>query len=32
MGAVLFYSTLLVLLNLAVDVGYTLLDPRVELK
>jgi len=31
MGAVLFYSTLLVLLNLIVDVAYTLLDPRVEL-
>jgi oligopeptide transport system permease protein len=32
MGAVLFYSTLLVLLNLMVDVAYTLLDPRVELR
>lgn len=32
MGAVLFYSTLLILLNLAVDVIYTFLDPRVELR
>jgi oligopeptide transport system permease protein len=32
MGAVLFYSTLLILLNLAVDVAYTLIDPRVELR
>jgi oligopeptide transport system permease protein len=32
MGAVLFYSTLLILLNLVVDIAYTLLDPRVELR
>ena len=30
MGTVLFYSTLLILLNLLVDVAYKLLDPRVE--
>jgi oligopeptide transport system permease protein len=30
MGSVLFYSTLLILLNLVVDVAYTYLDPRVE--
>jgi oligopeptide transport system permease protein len=32
MGTVLFYSSLLVVLNLAVDVAYTVLDPRVELR
>lgn len=32
MGTVLFYSTLLILMNLAVDVVYTWLDPRVEYK
>lgn len=32
MGAVLFYSTLLIFLNLAVDIAYTRLDPRVELR
>jgi oligopeptide transport system permease protein len=32
MGTVLFYSTLLMLFNLAVDITYTFLDPRVELK
>jgi oligopeptide transport system permease protein len=31
MGTVLFYSTLLMLLNLAVDLAYRALDPRVEL-
>ena len=31
MGTVLFYSTLLILLNLMVDIAYTVLDPRVEL-
>jgi oligopeptide transport system permease protein len=31
MGTVLFYSTLLMLLNLAVDLTYKVLDPRVEL-
>jgi oligopeptide transport system permease protein len=31
MGTVLFYSTLLMLLNLAVDLAYRRLDPRVEL-
>ncbi|MGD8396623.1 MAG: ABC transporter permease subunit [Candidatus Eiseniibacteriota bacterium] len=30
MGSVLFYSTLLILLNLMVDVAYHYLDPRVE--
>jgi oligopeptide transport system permease protein len=32
MGTVLFYSTLLMLLNLAVDLAYRMLDPRVELE
>jgi oligopeptide transport system permease protein len=32
MGVVLFYAMFLMLLNLAVDVAYTWLDPRVELK
>ena len=31
MGTVLFYSTLLMLLNLAVDLAYRAVDPRVEL-
>ena len=31
MGAVLIYSSLVILFNLAVDVGYSLLDPRVRL-
>jgi oligopeptide transport system permease protein len=32
MGVVLFYAMFLMLLNLVVDVAYTWLDPRVELK
>jgi oligopeptide transport system permease protein len=32
MGTVLFYSVLLMLLNLTVDIAYHLLDPRVELE
>ncbi|MEZ5987965.1 MAG: ABC transporter permease [Planctomycetota bacterium] len=31
MGCVLLYTTLVYLMNLLVDVGYTVLDPRVEL-
>ncbi len=31
MGVVLFYASFLMLFNLLVDVGYTVLDPRVEL-
>ena len=31
MGVVLFYSTLLVLFNLVVDVMYRWVDPRIEL-
>lgn len=31
MGAVLIYSTLVIVLNFLVDVGYSLLDPRVRL-
>jgi oligopeptide transport system permease protein len=30
MGVVVLYSTLLVFMNLAVDIAYTLLDPRVS--
>jgi oligopeptide transport system permease protein len=29
LGVVMIYSTLLLLLNLAVDIGYTIIDPRV---
>ena len=32
MGVVLFYAALLMVLNLLVDVAYSWLDPRVELK
>ena len=32
MGVVLFYAALLMVLNLLVDVSYSWLDPRVELK
>ena len=32
MGVVLFYAAFLMLLNLIVDVLYTRLDPRVELR
>jgi oligopeptide transport system permease protein len=32
MGAVLFYSALLMLLNLAVDIAHAILDPRVKLE
>jgi oligopeptide transport system permease protein len=32
LGVVLFYATFLMVLNLIVDVAYTWLDPRVELK
>jgi oligopeptide transport system permease protein len=31
LGAVMVYSTFLLVLNLAVDVGYCLIDPRIEL-
>ncbi|HZE99636.1 MAG TPA: ABC transporter permease [Planctomycetota bacterium] len=31
MGAVLIYSCLVILFNIAVDIGYSLLDPRVRL-
>jgi oligopeptide transport system permease protein len=31
MGAVLIYSSLVILFNLLVDLGYSLLDPRVKL-
>ena len=32
LGEVLFYATFLMVLNLLVDVAYTRLDPRVELR
>jgi len=31
MGSVLIYSTLLILFNIVVDIGYSILDPRVRL-
>ena len=32
MGCVLFYTTLVYCMNVIVDIGYTLIDPRVELE
>ncbi|MCA9515825.1 MAG: ABC transporter permease subunit, partial [Myxococcales bacterium] len=32
LGVVVVYSGLLILLNLAVDIAYTFLDPRVKLR
>ena len=32
MGCVLFYTTLVYSMNVIVDIGYTLIDPRVELE
>jgi oligopeptide transport system permease protein len=32
MGVVLVYSTILILFNLAVDIAYTFVDPRIELE
>jgi oligopeptide transport system permease protein len=31
MGAILIYSSLVIVFNLIVDVGYSILDPRVRL-
>jgi oligopeptide transport system permease protein len=31
MGAVLIYSSLVIVLNILVDIGYSFLDPRVRL-